>query len=437
MNSNYKPVSAHMLLGFLILLNILNFVDRGLISSLAPLITADLDLTDTQIGLLTGFFFVIFYSFISIFMGTLADRFNRSLLMGGGLFLWSLLTAASGMAGRFLHLASARIFVGVGEASLTPAGLSMLSDRFPPEKRAFASGLYYAGIPLGHGLSLVIAGTIGSALGWRNCFYILGGVGMAMSLLLLFVKDPPRGAMESGGSATGGKPPQQSFGRIFKELIASMRQSVALIMVIVGSSIVVFGMGAGAMDQLWLVRERSYTQQNAALIFGVMFIIFGTLGNYIGGAAADWCHKRWPGGRLLFLAWMELAVIPITLSYRFIPPDTFLFYACYAIGAMATLAMYGPIFACVQDLVPIRIRSTSVGMLILGHNVLGAAPGPFVAGFLCDAFRDAGWQQPMTYGTFFTRIVGILAVPMFFVAARRYKADVDRVHALESQEPAI
>jgi MFS family permease len=432
MSANYKPVTAHLFLGFLILLNILNFVDRGLIASLAPLITEDLGLSDTQIGLLTGFFFVMFYSLISIFMGTLADRFNRSLLMGGGLFLWSLLTAASGAAGRFLHLAGARIFVGVGEASLTPAAMSMLSDKFPPERRAFASGMYYAGIPLGWGLSLIIAGTIGTELGWRNCFYILGGLGMAVSVILLFIKDPPRGAMEPEGSRAGYRPPKQSFMSILRELIASTRRSTALFMVVVASSIVVFGMGASAMDQLWLVRERGYSQQNAALIFGLIFIVAGTIGNYAGGAMADWCHKRWRGGRLLFLAWMELAVIPVTLTYRFLPPHTLVFYSCAFIGGMAAMMMYGPIFASVQDLVPIRIRSTSVGMLILGHNVLGAAPGPFVAGFLCDAFRDAGWQQPMTYGTFFTRIVGLLAVPMFFVAARAYGPDIDRLHEREA-----
>jgi MFS family permease len=433
MSTNYKPVTANLFLGFLILLNILNFVDRQLIASLSPLIAEDLGLSDTQIGLLTGFFFVMFYSLISIFMGTLADRFNRSLLMGGGLFLWSLLTAASGAAVRFVHLAGARIFVGVGEASLTPAAMSMLSDKFPPERRAFAAGMYYAGIPLGTGLSLVIAGTVGTALGWRNCFYILGGLGMAMSMVLLFVKDPPRGAMEPEGSRASSRPPRQSFISILKALIASTRRSLSLFMVVVASSVLVFGMNASVMDQLWLVRERGYSQQSAALIFGLIFLVAGIIGNYVGGAMSDWCHRRWKGGRLLFVAWLELAVIPVTLIYRFLPPHTLVFYSCAFIGGMAAMMMMGPTFASVQDLVPIRIRSTSVGMLILGHNLLGVAPGAFVAGFLCDAFRDAGWQQPMTYGIFFTRIVGLLAVPMFFVAARSYGPDLDRLHEQEAE----
>jgi len=431
MSDNYNPVKAHLFLMFLILLNVLNFVDRYLIQSLAPLIVEDLGLSYTQIGLLTGFYFVVFYSLIGLFMGSLADRFNRPRLMAGGLLLWSLLTAVTGAAGKFWHIATARVFVGVGEASLTPASLSMLSDTFPPEKRAFAAGMYYAGIPLGMGLSLIVAGTIGTKLGWRNCFYILGGIGVAMSVVLLFVKNPARGAMEPDGGMATNSQPKQSFKSILSDLIASMRKSRSLFMLIAASGVLVFGMGASIMDQLWLVRERGYSQQNAALIFGVLFIISGTIGNYVGGSIADWCHKRWAGGRLLFLAWMEVIIIPVTLSIRFLPPDTFIFYACVFLSGMSAMMMMGPVFACVQDLVPIRIRSTSVGMLILGHNLLGTAPGNFVAGWLCDALQNAGWAEPLTYGTFFTRLVGLLAVPMFFIAAKHYQPDIDRMHAEE------
>ena len=429
MSDNYKPVKAHLFLAFLIILNVLNFVDRYLIQSLSPLIMEDLDLTYKDIGLLTGLYFVVFYSLIGIFMGTLADRFHRPRLMAGGLFLWSFLTAVTGAAGKFWHIATARVFVGIGEASLTPAALSMLSDKFPPEKRAFASGMYYAGIPLGLGLSLVVAGTIGTELGWRKCFYILGVIGIAMSAVLLFVKNPRRGAMEPDGGVAANSQPKQTFRSIFRELAASMRKSRSLFMLIVGSGILVFGMGASIMDQLWLVRERGYSQQNAALIFGVLFIISGTIGNYVGGSIADWCHKRWAGGRLIFLAWMEVIIIPVTLSSRFIPPDTFIFYAFAFLGGMSAMMMMGPIFACVQDLVPIRIRSTSVGMLILGHNLLGTAPGNFVVGWLSDVLDNAGWAEPLTYGTFLTRLIGLLAIPMFFIAAKHYQPDVDRLRA--------
>jgi MFS family permease len=431
MNDSYRPFKAHLFLAFLIILNVLNFVDRYLIQSLSPLIVEDLGLSYTQIGLLSGFYFVVFYSLIGLFMGSLADRFNRPRLMAGGLLLWSLLTAVTGAAGKFWHMAAARIFVGIGEASLTPAALSMLSDKFPPERRAFAAGMYYAGIPLGMGLSLIIAGTVGTELGWRKCFYILGLIGIAMSVVLLFVKNPRRGAMEPDGGIAANAQPKQTFMSILKEITASMRKSKSLCMVIFGGGILVFGMGASILDQLWLVNERGYSQKNAAQIFGLLFIVSGTIGNYVGGSIADWCHKRWAGGRLLFLAWMEVFIIPVVLISRFIPPDTFLFYACSFLGGMSAMMMMGPIFASVQDLVPIRIRSTSVGMLILGHNLLGTAPGNFVAGFLSDALQTAGWEEPLTYGTFFTRLIGLLAIPMFFIAAKHYQRDIDRMRAEE------
>ena len=135
----------------------------------------------------------------------------------------------------------------------------------------------------------------------------------------------------------------------------------------------------------------------------------------------------------MFLAWLELIIIPITLVFRFLPPDTVIFYACAFVALMAAMMTAGPIFASVQDLVPIRIRSTAIGMVILGHNLFGAAPGNFFAGYMCDLLRAAGWEQPMTYGTFFTRLVGMLSIPMFFIAARYYRRDIERVQAEDNE----
>ena len=155
--STDERVSAYgwRLLVFLTALNILNFVDRMLIASLAPLLIADLGLTRAQIGLLAGFGFVFLYSFVGLFLGVAADRWRRIPLIAMGLTLWSAMTALSGWAKSFAQLALPRIFVGVGEATLTPAALSMLGDAFPRRRLAMATGVYYAGIPLGTAVSLI------------------------------------------------------------------------------------------------------------------------------------------------------------------------------------------------------------------------------------------------------------------------------------------
>lgn len=153
-----SSAKSHALLGFLMLLNIINMVDRNLLSSFGPQVVEDLGLTDSQFGLLTGILFVFFYAIVALFMGALADRFHRPRLIAAGLMLWSLLTAFSGVAKNFVQIGVARLLIGIGESSLTPASISILSDVYPQQKRGMASGIYYLGVPLGAGGSFIVAG---------------------------------------------------------------------------------------------------------------------------------------------------------------------------------------------------------------------------------------------------------------------------------------
>src|SRR5262249_53539947 len=148
------------------------------IPSLGPILMKELGMSRAEIGLLYGYIFIVFYTAVGMVLGNVADRFHRPRLIAGGLTLWTALTAVSGAAMNFLQLALARLFVGVGEATLTPAAVSMLGDVFPPKRRAMASGFYYAGVPLGSGLGLIISGWIAPHYGWRSCFYILGLLGL-------------------------------------------------------------------------------------------------------------------------------------------------------------------------------------------------------------------------------------------------------------------
>ena len=165
--------SAYSYLAFFVALNYLNMVDRNLLSAFAPSIVADLNLSDTQFGLLTGLIFVTIYAITGLFMGALADRFHRPRIIGVGLAIWSTLTAATGATHNFIQVALTRVFIGVGESALSPTAMSMLSDLFPPEKRGMATGIYYFGVPIGAGSSYLLAGWLGPQIGWRNCFYLL------------------------------------------------------------------------------------------------------------------------------------------------------------------------------------------------------------------------------------------------------------------------
>lgn len=236
------------LLSFLTLLNVMNFVDRQLLASFANFIVPDLGLTNSQYGLLTGLAFLFFYSLMGLFMGALADLVHRPRLIAAGLLLWSALTAASGAARGFVSLLIPRMLVGVGESSLTPTSLSLLTDRFPAQRLGLAVGIYYLGVPVGVGASLLVAGYLGPAIGWRNCFYLLGGIGILLAGCMLFVKE----TRPTGQQAAVDRP---SVGEIFSSSFVALRRSPALSATIAGGVVWHFVLGAAAFDQLWYVQD--------------------------------------------------------------------------------------------------------------------------------------------------------------------------------------
>ena len=208
----------------------MNFVDRQLLASFANWIVPELGLTDTEFGLLTGLVFLFFYSVAGVFMGMLADRYNRIRLISIGLALWSALTAASGAAKGFVSLAIPRLFIGVGESMLTPNATSLLADKFPPSRRGFAIGVYYMGVPIGVATSLLVVAYLEPILGWRGCFYALGALGLALALVVLLIKEPKR----TTDIAVEVEEEQPTFREMLSILWGAMSNSPALTLTILG-----------------------------------------------------------------------------------------------------------------------------------------------------------------------------------------------------------
>jgi MFS family permease len=309
-------------LGFLTLLNVMNFVDRQLLASFSNFIVPDLGLSNTQFGLLTGLIFLTFYSVAGLFMGTLADRIHRTRFIAVGLGLWSLLTAASGFAKGFLSLAAPRMLIGVGESILTPTSMSLLADRFPSHRLGFASGFYYMGVPIGVGVSLLIVGYMGPAIGWRNCFYLLGAIGLALAVVMYFLKDPKRPIeVDKAG------PPIVSPGflELLKVLMGALRASPALMLTIGGGVAFHFILGAATFDQLWYVQERGFDKAEIAQITGWVGITAGIAGNLFGGLGGDYFLKKTGVGRPMFLFFVMLALAPVNIAYRLVEPDHWVF----------------------------------------------------------------------------------------------------------------
>ena len=417
----------YLFLGFLMLLNVMNFVDRQLLASFANFIIPDLQLTNTQFGLLTGFVFLVFYSVMGLFMGTLADRLNRTRLIAAGLALWSMLTAVSGMAKGFVSMAIPRMFIGVGESIMTPTSMSLLADRFPSSRLGFASGFYYMGVPLGVGVSLLIVGYLGPAIGWRNCFYALGALGLVLALIMLFIAETPRRHLQEAKAAGIEEQPRQSFKEILATLIAALRACPALGLTIGGGVALHFILGAATFEQVWFVQERGFDKAQIAVNTGYIAIVGGVLGNLFGGIGADKFMARTGMGRPMFLFWIMLLLAPVNIAYRLVPPDTLWFWLGVFLGYFQLGCFYGPTFSTVQELVPPRIRGTVVAFYILLLNLIGLGFGITAGGITIDAMIARGVAEPYTWALLVFSVLSLIAIPLFFLAGRRYEKDRERL----------
>ena len=412
-------------LGFLTLLNVMNFVDRQLLGSFANFIVPDLGLTNTQFGLLTGLFFIVFYSAMGLFMGALADMVNRTRLIAAGLALWSALTALSGAARGFWTLAAPRMLIGVGESIMTPTSMSLLSDRFPSSKLGFASGFYYMGVPIGVGASLLIAGYLGPAIGWRNCFYLLGGIGLALAGVMLFIKETPRRHVAAAAARASAERP--TFRQILKTLGFALRNCPALTLTIAGGVTTHFILGAATFDQLWYVQERGFERAQIAQWTGWVGLVGGVLGNLFGGLGSDRFLARTGVGRPMFLFWITVIFAPFGIAYRLVDGDSIWFWVGVFAGFFQLGCFYGPTFSTVQELVPPSIRATVVAFYILVLNFIGLGIGITAGGILIDALIARGVAAPYTWTLLAFTILSLGAAPLYYWAGRRYQSDRRRL----------
>jgi MFS family permease len=399
------------LLGLLLLLNVLNFVDRQLVPSLAPLLITELGLSRAQVGLLYGAAFVVVYTVAGLALGAAADRWRRLPVIAIGVALWSAATAASGLATRFTHLAAARVFVGIGEAALTPAAMSLLADVFPPHRRALAAGIYSAGIPIGAGASFFVSAWLAPQHGWRSPFLALGAAGIVMAILVAMLREPEARAIPAAEASLtsfkGGAP--RPPGPALRELL---RTSPPLVATIVGTTALAFSTASMIHVLTWLVEERGFAYREAALWTGGIYAGAGLAGNVAGGWIGDLAHRRWHGGRLLSLAGWALLVSPFGIIFLTASVDSGVFYASWILVSFVSTAWYGTAFATVQEIAPAGLRSTTVAFLMLCFNVFGIALGPWVTGAIGDA---AG----LTAGLIAASLVSLLGVPVFLYGARR------------------
>ena len=405
---------------FLTTINVLNVVDRQLIASMANWIKPELNLTNTQFGLLTGLIFILFYAVAGVFMGVLADRVNRTRLIAFGLAAWSALTAISGMAKGFVSLAIPRLFIGIGESIMTPTSMSILSDRFPSKSLGFAAGTYYMAGPIGISASLLVVAYLEPLVGWRGCFYVLGGVGVAFGLVMFFMRETPRRASSPQSVE---QPEIPSIRDMLATTQKAFTRSPALLLTVLGAVTFHIFLGAAMFEQIWFVEERGFDRNEIAELTGWMALGAGVLGNLFGGMGSDYFLKKTGVGRPMFMFWVTLVLMPVTLAFRLIDPTSPLFMIGMFMHFFQFGSLYGPVFGTVQELVSPRIRGTVTAVTLLMINVLGIGFGVTAGGLLVDWLFANEFDSPYTTSMVFFTVISFLTIPLFFLAGKRFALD--------------
>lgn len=375
----------NLVLVLLTAVTVMNFVDRQLIGILSPAIKADLQLSDTQLGLLKGIVFALFYRLLGVPIARLADRWNRISIVSLSLLTWSGFTALSGMAGNFTQLALARIGVGIGEAGGTAPIHSVISDYFPKQKRAMALAIIGMGVPLGAGLSFLLGGWLLQTYGWRTAFVAMGIPGIALALVVrLVVREPLRGAQDFD-------PPGRAEGRAAKTAMSvadAFRHLIAIPSwraIVVGAAAATF---SSAATGAWIVDL--FARAHPAVSLNLVLIVLGlsvgvgfTIGTFLGGWLVDRLSVRNKAAYGLVPA-IGLAInVPATLLWIWLDAP-YLALAVQAIGASTVGVYFGPSFALVQSLAPLGIRATSTALFFLVANLFGLGLGPTLVGALSE-----------------------------------------------------
>jgi predicted MFS family arabinose efflux permease len=412
----YGYPHPHLLLALLTLLNVISFVDRNLLQSFVVDVRRELDLSFLQFSILIGPVLDVSVMVAVLFMGSLADRCNRLRLISAAFFVWSLSMIGIGMGDSFWSLAVPLCLLAVALSALPPAAVSLISDLTPPHRQASASAIYYTGVSLGVGGSLLVAGTLGAVVGWRQCFMILGLGGGVLALLVWLIPDPGHKHPPSGSP---------SASHVLRSSWNAIRSTPALRYTILGAMLITAGQSTHNIDQAWLVRERGFSVVEGQLTFGIIILIAGVCGSLLGGLLSDFLYRRHPGGRLWFLAVAMLMVVPLEALFRFLPSSGGLFLFVVFLGAMTVMMPYGPLLASVAQLAPQGAKSTVVAFCVVAMSLGGALVGNVMVGALIDFLIAQGMERPMTWGLFGASMIGTLAAPLFFVAARSCEGDVE------------
>jgi predicted MFS family arabinose efflux permease len=385
-------------LGVLTGINALNYLDRFLLAPLLPLIITGLSLSDRQAGSLQSAFILV-YALVCPVAGWLGDRMSRLRIAALGVALWSMATFASGLASTFSWLLLARAMVGIGEATYTVVTPSLLSDHYPPSRRARALSIFYAAMPFGIFLAYLLGGQIGARYGWRPSFFIAGGPGLLCALALLFLRDPPRGRFDGHADSTRKLP--------LAEFLRTLRQRPSYFFNVAAQTLYTFTMGGlGVWMPTYFVRERHLGVAQAGTLFGALLLGTGFVGTLLGGPVGDRLARKYRGAHFTFSGLTLFASIPFT-AMAVLSPNPAIFWPAMGASLFCLFLNYGPLNAAMVNVLPGNARARGVGLHTTTIHLFGDACSPFLIGLASDAI---GLRIPVLCTGLLAGLSGILLI---------------------------
>ena len=403
-------------LGILVLVYTFNFIDRQIVGILAVPIKADLGLSDTQLGLMGGLAFALFYTGLGIPVAMLADRYSRTWIMTWALVIWSGMTAACGLATNFWQLFLTRLGVGVGEAGGVAPAYSLISDLFPQAQRARALSVYSFGIPIGSALGIVFGGLIASWIDWRFAFFAVGIAGILLApVFRLTVREPERGRFDRRRAAHA--PP--ALGAILRTLA---RKPSFWLVSLGASCSSMMGYGLFFWLPSFFVRSYGLTLLDASLFYGGILLLGGIAGIWIGGWAGD---RFGQSRRRVYVQIPSLAFV-LTIPFYvlgILSPTLVLTFFVLLVPTALGLAWLGPVISAIQHLVPPDMRATASAVFLFVNNLIGIGVGTWAIGALSDSLQQQYGDDSLRYAILAGTGFYVLASGLFLLSSRWLERD--------------
>ena len=412
-------------LGFLTLISTFNYLDRTILGLALPAIKAEMNISDTMLGLVSGLAFVAFYSVLGIPIAWLADRYSRRNIIAIGLAFWSAMTLLTGFVANVWQLAGARFLMGAGEACGLAPSNSMISDLVRPARRPLAMSIFGMAFSIASIVFYPIVGWIGQHHGWRAMFISAGVPGLILALAFLTVKEPARGAAERSNQRSAFEPASLA------QTLRFLFDSRAFLFILLGSTFMGANtFAAGIWTPTFLMRVHHFNLAQVGATIGPVRGFLGAAGVLAGGILTDRLGQRDPSWRLRAPAIACIALGPAEALFLLTDPKL-LWMTGLALTSFLMLLHMGPVFAVVLNVTHVRMRAIASAIMALCATLLGQAVGPLLVGFLNDLLTPSLADDAVRYSLLINTITAIGAGVAFLAALPHLERDAARVARAE------